>query len=56
MSELPQLLAKTRLHIVGIGGTGMSAIATVLLERGYHVSGSDQVESDVTRALREQGA
>ncbi len=46
----------TAIHIVGIGGAGMSAIATVLLERGYGVSGSDQQESEVTRSLQEQGA
>jgi UDP-N-acetylmuramate--alanine ligase len=34
----------------------MSAIATVLLERGYPISGSDQTESEATRRLREQGA
>ncbi len=34
----------------------MSAIATVLLERGYTVSGSDQQESEVTRSLQERGA
>jgi UDP-N-acetylmuramate--alanine ligase len=45
-----------RIHIVGIGGAGMSAIATVLLERGYQVSGSDQLESDLTRGLRDRGA
>jgi UDP-N-acetylmuramate--alanine ligase len=56
MSETPiQLRPKARVHIVGIGGAGMSAIATVLHERGYHVSGSDQIESDVTRALRDHG-
>jgi UDP-N-acetylmuramate--alanine ligase len=52
---LLQLPPHARLHIVGIGGAGMSAIATVLHERGYHVSGSDQAESDVTRSLREHG-
>ena len=46
----------TRFHIVGIGGAGMSAIATVLIERGYSVSGSDQAESDTTRALEQLGA
>jgi UDP-N-acetylmuramate-alanine ligase len=30
-----------RIHIVGIGGAGMSAIARVLLGRGFRVSGSD---------------
>jgi UDP-N-acetylmuramate--alanine ligase len=45
-----------RVHIVGIGGAGMSAIATVLLERGHRVSGSDQIESPSTQTLRERGA
>jgi UDP-N-acetylmuramate--alanine ligase len=40
-----QLPPNARFHIVGIGGAGMSAIATVLQERGYHVSGSDQADS-----------
>lgn len=31
-----------RVHLVGIGGAGMSALATVLAERGHPVSGSDQ--------------
>lgn len=56
MNEHSYWPAGAHLHIIGIGGAGMSAIATVLLERGYRVSGSDQLESDVTRALREQGA
>ena len=43
------------IHLVGIGGAGLSAIATVLIERGYRVSGSDQTESDTTRALRQPG-
>jgi UDP-N-acetylmuramate--alanine ligase len=56
MNEMRQLPPHARLHIVGIGGAGMSAIATVLIERGYQVSGSDQAESDATQQLREQGA
>ncbi|HEV2359303.1 MAG TPA: UDP-N-acetylmuramate--L-alanine ligase [bacterium] len=45
-----------RVHLVGIGGTGMSAIAQVLLARGHAVSGSDLRESDATRRLRAAGA
>jgi UDP-N-acetylmuramate--alanine ligase len=56
MSDAIQLPPHAHLHLVGIGGAGMSAIATVLLERGYRVSGSDQAESDVTHWLQEQGA
>jgi UDP-N-acetylmuramate--alanine ligase len=38
-------------HMVGIGGIGMSSIAEVLLARGYEVSGSDLKRSDVTERL-----
>ncbi len=44
-----------RLHIVGIGGAGMSAIARVLRDRGHAVSGSDRVEGPMVRALRAEG-
>ena len=43
-------------HFVGIGGAGMSGIASVLIDQGYHVSGSDQVESMATRTLSQKGA
>lgn len=43
-------------HFIAIGGAGMGAIASILLERGHRVSGSDVVENDTTRRLREQGA
>ena len=46
----------TRIHIIGIGGTGLSAIARVLLEMGHTVSGSDRVESPFTRDLQSAGA
>ena len=46
----------TRIHLIGIGGTGLSAIARVLLEMGYTVSGSDRVESPFTRDLQSAGA
>lgn len=45
-----------RIHFVGIGGAGMSAIAKVLLEMGQPVSGSDIKESANIARLREQGA
>lgn len=44
-----------RVHLVGIGGAGMSAIARVLSELGHEVSGSDQRESTVLSALRALG-
>ena len=38
-----------RVHFVGIGGSGMSGIAEVLVTQGYGVSGSDLSESAATR-------
>jgi UDP-N-acetylmuramate--alanine ligase len=43
------------IHFVGIGGIGMSGIAEVLLNLGYHISGSDIKETEVTRRLRSLG-
>lgn len=45
-----------RIHMVGIGGAGMSGIAEVLLNQGYEVSGSDMSDSAVVRHLRDLGA
>jgi UDP-N-acetylmuramate--alanine ligase len=45
-----------RIHFVGIGGSGMSGIAEVLLNLGYQVTGSDLAESAVTRRLAGLGA
>src|SRR5687767_5141947 len=38
----------SRIHFIGIGGSGMSGLAEVLLNLGYPVSGSDLKASDVT--------
>ncbi|MGA9633319.1 MAG: Mur ligase domain-containing protein [Candidatus Acidiferrales bacterium] len=45
-----------RIHLVGIGGSGMSGIAEVLLSTGYAVSGSDVKTTAVTERLRRLGA
>jgi UDP-N-acetylmuramate--alanine ligase len=45
-----------RIHLVGIGGTGMSGIAEVLINRHYIVSGSDIADSEVVARLRDLGA
>lgn len=47
---------KGNIHFIGIGGTGLSAIARLLLERGEYVSGSDHRPSPMTNALEEAGA
>ncbi|HLU00771.1 MAG TPA: UDP-N-acetylmuramate--L-alanine ligase [Burkholderiaceae bacterium] len=44
------------IHFVGIGGSGMSGIAEVLLNLGYAISGSDLQASAVTRRLESLGA
>jgi len=44
------------IHMIGIGGTGMSGIAEVLLNLGYKVSGTDLQSSEVTARLAELGA
>ncbi len=43
------------IHIVGIGGAGMSAIARVLLGRGFRVSGSDMQTNEQTATLAADG-
>jgi UDP-N-acetylmuramate--alanine ligase len=45
-----------RIHLVGIGGIGMSGIAEVLLTLGYSVSGSDTRPSTITERLQDLGA
>jgi UDP-N-acetylmuramate--alanine ligase len=44
------------IHFVGIGGSGMSGIAEVLLNLGYEVSGSDLASNSVTKRLASLGA
>lgn len=44
------------IHMVGIGGIGMSGIAEILLLRGYTVTGSDSNVSETTERLKELGA
>jgi UDP-N-acetylmuramate--alanine ligase len=45
-----------RIHMVGIGGIGMSGIAEVLLTLGYSVTGSDTKPSTITERLQDLGA
>ena len=48
-------LRDMKIHIIGIGGTGMAPIAVVLHEMGTAVSGSDRSESVYTQVLRSKG-
>jgi UDP-N-acetylmuramate--alanine ligase len=51
-----QLVPGQHIHLVGVGGAGMSAIARVLLQQGYMVSGSDRSANDFTESLKHDGA
>lgn len=51
-----QFIQGQHVHFVGIGGAGLSAIARILLERGFRVSGSDQYPNPLTDALARDGA
>lgn len=44
------------IHFIGIGGISMSGLAEILLEEGFHISGSDAKESALTDALEKKGA
>mgnify|MGYP001224299009 CR=1 FL=1 len=45
-----------KIHFIGIGGFGISAIARILLERGFTISGSDRSANALTEALAKDGA
>jgi len=49
------MLTMTHVHFIGIGGTGLSAIARLLKESGYEVSGSDRLFSPFAEDLQKQG-
>jgi UDP-N-acetylmuramate--alanine ligase len=44
-----------KIHFIGIGGIGVSALARYFFEKGYHVSGSDLVDSEILEELRSLG-
>lgn len=45
-----------KIHMVGIGGIGMSGIAEILLDQGFGVTGSDRQLSEITDRLEKLGA
>ncbi len=45
-----------RVHLIGAGGIGVSAVGKLLLQKGIKVSGSDVVDSDTLRELEQAGA
>lgn len=54
--QAPQDLRTVRVHMVGVGGCGMSGLASVLLRWGATVSGVDAIVSPIVERLRERGA
>lgn len=52
---VPEVGELGRVHLVGVGGVGMSAVALLLAARGVPVSGSDARDSAVVAALRDAG-
>ncbi|HET9072477.1 MAG TPA: Mur ligase domain-containing protein, partial [Acidimicrobiales bacterium] len=53
--HLQELGRPRRLHLVGIGGAGMSGIATILATMGHTVTGSDRRDSPTVQRLRGHG-
>lgn len=51
-----QLEGLKQIHLIGIGGIGLSAVAEILLARGYKVTGSDMKESELIDRLITKGA
>ncbi|HRF99457.1 MAG TPA: Mur ligase domain-containing protein, partial [Aggregatilineales bacterium] len=51
-----EFIAGQKIHFIGIGGFGISAIARILLERGFTISGSDKNANALTEALGRDGA
>lgn len=46
----------TKIHFIGIAGSGMSGIAKILISRGFQVSGSDEKESEALHSIATAGA
>src|SRR2546426_10271088 len=53
---MPMFKRYQQIHFVGIGGSGMSGIAEILLNLGHRVTGSDQKRNDAVERLAELGA
>jgi UDP-N-acetylmuramate--alanine ligase len=51
----PEMRRIRRIHMIGVGGSGMSGIAEVLVNLGYEVAGSDLRASAVTERLAQRG-
>lgn len=54
--EMNELKKNAVIHFIGIGGISMSGLAHVALSKGYKVTGSDRMKSDITARLEAEGA
>src|SRR5437867_750483 len=50
------MMERRHVHMIGIGGAGMSALARLYLQQGLRVTGSDEADSGALRDLRTLGA
>lgn len=55
MKEMRDVSVKEHVHFIGVGGYGMSAVARIMVESGYTVSGSDMQQNELTKQLQELG-
>lgn len=57
MNNIDELLKKVkRIHFIGIGGAGMCPVAEIMLSLGYHISGSDNNDTETFRKIEKEGA
>ena len=49
------MFLQQKIHFIGIGGIGMSAIAKILFQKGFKISGSDQNENLIVKDLKKKG-
>ena len=52
MPNIDNIKKYKNIHMIGIGGVSMSGIAAILKNFGFHVTGSDWVESETTNKLK----
>ena len=53
--DLKILEGKQHIHFIGIGGSGMYPLAQILHAKGYHLTGSDNNETETLQAIRSMG-
>ncbi|HAO64993.1 TPA: UDP-N-acetylmuramate--L-alanine ligase [Candidatus Taylorbacteria bacterium] len=55
MLNMPEIIEAKKIHFIGIGGIGVSAMARMMLHEGKQVSGSDRSQSEITEMLEAKG-